>query len=47
VDPVPLYLGLIVAQCVYVAHFWVELVHLLHAVFGDRHALQILVLGIG
>ncbi len=44
---VPLYLGLIVAQCVYVAHFWVELVHLLQAVFGDGHALQILVQGIG
>ena len=25
----PLYLGLILAQCVYVYHFWVELVHLL------------------
>ncbi len=24
----PLYLGLILAQCVYVYHFWVELVHL-------------------
>ncbi|MDP3225813.1 MAG: YqhA family protein, partial [Rubrivivax sp.] len=24
----PLYLGLIVAQCVYVFHFWVELSHL-------------------
>jgi len=23
----PLYLGLILAQCVYVYHFWVELVH--------------------
>ena len=44
---VPLYLGLIVAQCVYVAHFWVELVHLLQAVFGDGHALQTLVEGIG
>ena len=44
---VPLYLGLIVAQCVYVAHFWVELVHLLQAVFGDGHALQTLVQGIG
>jgi uncharacterized protein (TIGR00645 family) len=39
----PLYLGLILAQCVYVVHFWVELVHLLQAAFGDGHALQILV----
>jgi uncharacterized membrane protein YqhA len=27
----PLYLGLIAAQAVYVFHFWVELVHLLEA----------------
>ena len=27
----PLYLGLIVAQCVYVFHFWVELTHLIEA----------------
>jgi uncharacterized protein (TIGR00645 family) len=43
----PLYLGLILAQCVYVFHFWVELVHLIQAVFGDGHALDILVKGIG
>ena len=43
----PLYLGLILAQCVYVFHFWVELVHLIEAVFGDRTALDILVAGIG
>ena len=43
----PLYLGLILAQCVYVFHFWVELVHLIEAVFGDRTALDILVGGIG
>jgi uncharacterized protein (TIGR00645 family) len=43
----PLYLGLILAQCVYVVHFWGELVHLLQAIFGDGHALQILVQGIG
>ncbi len=42
----PLYLGLILAQCVYVVHFWAELVHLLQATFGDGHALQILVQGI-
>ena len=43
----PLYLGLILAQCVYVVHFWAELIHLLQATFGDTHALQILVQGIG
>ena len=43
----PLYLGLILAQCVYVVHFWIELVHLLQAAFGDGHALQILVQSIG
>ncbi len=43
----PLYLGLIVAQMVYVFHFWVELVHLLHAATGDRHALDVLVAAIG
>ena len=43
----PLYLGLILAQCVYVVHFWAELVHLLQATFGDANALQILVQGIG
>ena len=35
----PLYLGLILAQCVYVFHFWVELVHLLEAAFGSQAAL--------
>jgi uncharacterized protein (TIGR00645 family) len=43
----PLYLGLIVAQCVYVYHFWVELTHLIAAAFGDAHALQLLVTSIG
>jgi uncharacterized protein (TIGR00645 family) len=43
----PLYLGLIVAQCVYVFHFWVELVHLVEAVFGDQAALAKLVTSIG
>jgi uncharacterized protein (TIGR00645 family) len=43
----PLYLGLILAQCVYVFHFWVELTHLIQAVFGDKAALQILISGIG
>lgn len=31
----PLYVGLILAQCVYVYHFWVELVHLIGAAMGD------------
>mgnify|MGYP006145132663 CR=1 FL=1 len=35
----PLYLGLILAQCVYVFHFWVELVHLIEAAFGNKEAL--------
>ncbi len=43
----PLYLGLIVAQCVYVFHFWVELSHLISAVFGDKDALKMLVDSIG
>ncbi|PKO62487.1 MAG: hypothetical protein CVU24_03880 [Betaproteobacteria bacterium HGW-Betaproteobacteria-18] len=43
----PLYLGLIAAQGVYVFHFWVELVHLLEAAFGSEVALQALIDGIG
>jgi uncharacterized protein (TIGR00645 family) len=43
----PLYLGLIVAQCVYVYHFWVELTHLIAAVFGDQQALDLLIKSIG
>jgi uncharacterized protein (TIGR00645 family) len=43
----PLYLGLIVAQGVYVFHFLVELVHLVEAVFGSQTALQALVSSIG
>jgi len=43
----PLYLGLIIAQCVYVFHFWVELVHLVEAVFGNQAALAQLVSSIG
>ncbi len=43
----PLYLGLIAAQAVYVFHFWVELVHLLEAVFGSEKALQALISSIG
>lgn len=43
----PLYVGLIAAQCVYVFHFWVELVHLLEAAFGNQTALQALISSIG
>ncbi|MGV8804853.1 MAG: TIGR00645 family protein [Polaromonas sp.] len=43
----PLYLGLIVAQAVYVVHFVVELTHLVEAAFGNQTALQALVSSIG
>jgi uncharacterized protein (TIGR00645 family) len=43
----PLYLGLIAAQGVYVYHFWIELVHLLQAAFGSQAALQALIASIG
>ncbi|MDP9046404.1 MAG: TIGR00645 family protein [Pseudomonadota bacterium] len=43
----PLYLGLILAQCVYVFHFWVELVHLVQAAWGDAGALTALTDGMG
>ncbi|SEF85784.1 YqhA family protein [Nitrosomonas ureae] len=36
----PLYLGLVLAQCIYVFHFWVELVDLIGAVMGNKSALQ-------
>jgi uncharacterized protein (TIGR00645 family) len=36
----PLYLGLILAQCVYVFHFWVELKDLIGAVMGNETSLQ-------
>jgi uncharacterized protein (TIGR00645 family) len=36
----PLYLGLILAQCVYVFHFWVELKDLVLAAMGNDVALQ-------
>ncbi|MBG6076539.1 YqhA family protein [Polaromonas sp. CG_9.11] len=44
---VPLYLGLIAAQGVYVFHFLVELLHLIEAVFGSQTALQALITSIG
>lgn len=43
----PLYLGLILAQCVYVFHFCVELAHLIEAAFGNKEALALLVEGLG
>ena len=43
----PLYIGLIVAQAVYVVHFWIELVHLLEAAMGSQTALAALVNSIG
>ena len=36
----PLYLGLILAQCVYVFHFWVELKDLVLAAMGSQSALE-------
>jgi uncharacterized protein (TIGR00645 family) len=32
----PLYIGLILAQCVYVFHFWIELVHLIKGAMGSQ-----------
>ncbi|MEO6364367.1 MAG: YqhA family protein [Caldimonas sp.] len=43
----PLYIGLILAQCVYVYHFWVELVHLIQAAMGNSGALAALISSIG
>jgi uncharacterized protein (TIGR00645 family) len=43
----PLYLGLIVAQAVYVFQFWTELIHLVEAAFGNQEALKLLVDSVG
>ncbi|MBC8118780.1 MAG: YqhA family protein [Burkholderiaceae bacterium] len=43
----PLYIGLILAQAVYVFHFWVELVHLVEAALGDAAALDALIKSVG
>jgi uncharacterized protein (TIGR00645 family) len=43
----PLYLGLILAQAVYVYQFWVELVHLIEAAFGNQEALITLIKSTG
>jgi uncharacterized protein (TIGR00645 family) len=39
----PLYLGLIVAQGVYVWQFWIELIHLVQAASGDSAAAQAII----
>jgi len=43
----PLYLGLIAAQAVYVVHFLIELWHLIEAAAGSQAALQQLITSIG
>ena len=43
----PLYLGLIAAQAVYVVHFLVELWHLIEAALGSQTALQSLITSMG
>lgn len=43
----PLYVGLIAAQAIYVWQFWTELVHLIEAAFGDAHALELLAHSVG
>jgi uncharacterized protein (TIGR00645 family) len=43
----PLYIGLIVAQGVYVWHFMLELTHLVEALFGNQEALKALTGSVG
>jgi len=43
----PLYLGLILAQCVYVFHFWVELVDLIGAAMGNADSLKHIIDAVG
>lgn len=43
---VPLYLGLIVAQVVYVFHFWIELFHLIEAAMGTQPAIDKIILSV-
>lgn len=43
----PLYLGLVLAQVLYVCQFWRELFHLIEAVLGYQDALDVLVQSIG
>jgi uncharacterized protein (TIGR00645 family) len=42
----PLYLGLIVAQAVYVWYFWVELAHLVEAAMGSQQAMSKILLNV-
>jgi uncharacterized protein (TIGR00645 family) len=39
---VPLYIGLIVAQCVYVWQFWIELFHLVESAMGNENAIELI-----
>lgn len=39
---VPLYVGLIVAQCVYVWQFWIELFHLVESAMGNEGAIELI-----
>ena len=43
----PLYVGLILAQCVYVFHFWVELVDLIGAAMGNAESLNHIIDAVG
>jgi len=43
----PLYIGLILAQGVYVYHFWVELVHLIGAAVGDTKSITDIFAAVG
>ncbi|MFA9439538.1 TIGR00645 family protein [Uliginosibacterium sp. sgz301328] len=43
----PLYMGLILAQCVYVVHFWVELVDLIGAAMGHQASLDHITQAVG
>jgi uncharacterized protein (TIGR00645 family) len=43
----PLYIGLIAGQAIYVFQFWTELVHLIEAAFGHQEALDVLVQSVG
>lgn len=43
----PLYVGLVVAQVIYVFQFWRELIHLVEAVLGQQAALESLVKSFG
>ncbi|MEC5388003.1 TIGR00645 family protein [Uliginosibacterium sp. H3] len=44
---VPLYLGLIVAQLVYVVHFWVELTDLVGAALGNQTSMEHIIKAVG